>query len=236
MLKNIAGVFCLAVMVLSVSCASVEQDDKAGAHYKMGVVHLQENRVQMAYVEFHKAYELKPDDKNVLNALGIIHLMHLDEPRKSMEYFEKAIKVDPNYSEAYNNLGYAYERAGEFDKAILHYQKALSNPLYPTAEKGYINMGNAYYRTGRYENAVNAYKEALKRSPNLSLAYLKLALCYNAMGKYGDASTAITHAIKLDTTYKGNREKFIEDLNIKKISAKGQDEKDVRDYLEILKY
>jgi tetratricopeptide (TPR) repeat protein len=97
-------------------------------------------------------------------------------------------------------------------------------------------MGNAYLRLGRYEAALTAFKDVLNREPNLSAPYMRMALCYNALGKYGEASTAMAQAIKFDPVYNGSREKAIEDLTLKKLKASGLEENDIRDYLEILKY
>ncbi|MBA4372042.1 MAG: hypothetical protein C0402_04190 [Thermodesulfovibrio sp.] len=209
---------------------------QATAHYRLGVSALSEKRVQQAFVEFHKALEFNPNDKEVLNALGIVHLMHLDDIPKAIEYFGRAVKVAPDYSEAYNNLGYSYEKSGSYEAAITAYKKAISNPLYTTAEKAYFNIGNAYFRLGRYEAALAAFKDVLRREPNFSTPYMRMALCYNALGKYGEASTAMAQALKLDPLYNGSREKAIEDLTLKKLKATGLEENDIRDYLEILKY
>jgi type IV pilus assembly protein PilF len=224
------------IFFLVTSCASISAEKKATAHYKIGVSYLNENKAQQAYVEFFKAYELDPNNKEVLNAIGVVYLLHFDEPLKAVEFFEKAVKVAPDYSDAYNNLGYSYEKLGEYEKAIPFYKKAISNPIYSTAEKAYYNMGYSYYRLGKYESALNSFKEAIKRAPTLGLAYMRLSLCYNAMGKYGDAATAMTQAIALDPVYKGDREKAMEDLNVKKIKAAGYEEQDLTDYIEILKY
>jgi len=228
----------LLALSLIVSCAStgMESRRQADAHYKLGVAYLGQDRIQQAYVEFQRAHDLDPHNKEVLNAIGIVYLLHFDEPAKAIKYFEKAAEEDPDYSEAYNNLGYSYQTLGKFETAIAYYKKALSNPLYPTAEKAFANMGDSYYRLGKYELAVRAFKEALKRAPGLVPAYMGLALCYNAMGRYGEASTAMTQAIKLNPAYKGNADKAAEDLREKKLSATGYEEQDIRDYLEILKY
>ncbi len=232
-----AGIFLLVIILfLSAACATAGRENKAEAHYKLGIAYLNDNKVQQAFVEFHKAYELEPNKKEVLNAIGIIYLLHLDEADKAIQYFEKAVKEDPLYSEAFNNLGYGYEKIGNFEKAIFYYRKALSNPLYPTAEKAFINMGNSYYAIGNYEAAMQSYKEAVKRAPGLSMTYWRMALCLNAMGRYGDASTAISEAVKLDPTYAGDRDKAIEDLSVKKLRAKGREERDIGDYIEILRY
>lgn len=231
------GIFLLAIFLsFCAACATTDKSNKAEAYYKLGIAYLNDNKVQQAFVEFHKSYELDPHNKEVLNAIGIVYLLHLDEPNKAIQYFEGAVKEDPLYSEAFNNLGYAYEKTGNFEKAILNYKKALSNPLYPTAEKAYVNMGNSYYALGNFEAAIQSFKEAIKRAPSLSLAYWRMALCLNAMGRYGDASTAISEAVKLDPSYEGDREKAIEDLSVKKLRAKGREERDINDYIDILRY
>jgi len=227
-------------MLFVIACATAHPNgdniQSATAHYKIGVSYLNEAKAQQAFVEFHKAYELNPDDREVLNAIGIIYLLYFDDTAKAIDFFEKAIKADPNYSEAYNNLGFAYEKLGQFDKAIPFYKKAVSNLLYSTPEKAYISMGNSYYRLGKYDDAISSFKNAVNRAPELSLAYMRMALCYNAMGRYGEASTSMTYAIKVDPVYKGDKEKALEDFTVRKLKATGYEEKDLRDYIEIIKY
>jgi Tfp pilus assembly protein PilF len=40
-------------------------------------------------------------------------------------WWEKAVKVDPTYAAAHNNLAIGYEHQGRLDKAKLAYEKAL---------------------------------------------------------------------------------------------------------------
>jgi len=237
--KRTMMIATLVLLPFIFSCATAETEhnvQNAIAHYKIGVGYLNENKVQQAFLEFQKAYELNPGDKEVLNAIGIIYLLYFDEVQKAVDFFQRAIKIDPDYADAYNNLGAAQEKMGKFDAAIPFYRKAVSNLLYATPENAFINMGRAYYRLGNYDAAVTAYKEAIKRAPNLDLAYLGLALCYNATGKYGDASTAMTRAITLNPSYKGDAALAAEDFDARRIIASGYEQQDLSDYLEILKY
>jgi superkiller protein 3 len=227
------------IFSLTASCSTLDSETRnqqATAFYKLGVSYLNENKIQLAFVEFQKAYELNPEDKDILNGIGLIYLFQFEEVPKAIEFFEKAIRVEPDFSDAYNNLGYAHEQSGNYEKAISYYQKAVSNLQYPTPEKAYINMGNSYYRLGDYEQAIKAFKDALKRAPDLTLIYLRLALCYNAMSQYGYASTAMTEAIRLDPAYNGDKEKALEAFRTSLLKAIGNEEKDIRDYIEILNY
>lgn len=238
-MKLAACSFVLFFLFFMLSCATVEKESavqNSAAHYKIGVSYYSEGKVQQAFVEFQRAYELNPQNKEVLYAIGIIYLLDFDETLKAIDFFQRAVKIDPDYSEAYNNLGYAHAKMGKFDAAIPFYKKAVSNVFYSTPEKAYINLGKTYYRLGRYDEAAASYKEAIKRAPNSDLPYMGLALCYNATGKYGDASAALSHAIVLNPQFKGNTNMAAEDFMIRKLGASGYDQKDFADYLEILNY
>ncbi len=230
-------ILIIAVFVGSCATTSIENTQKATAHYKLGVSYYGENNIQKAFVEFQKAFELNPKDKDVLNMTGIIYLLHYDDFPKAIDFFQKAVNVDPVFSEAHNNLGFAYEKSRKFNEAIDSYKKALSNLLYMTPEKAYNSLGRVYYRLGRYDEAIDAYKDAIRRMPELYFSYYGLALCYNAKGMYGDASLAITKAIELDPLYKGDKNVAINNLSQRKLNARDEDEKkDIADWLEILKY
>jgi type IV pilus assembly protein PilF len=229
----------LFFLLFIVSCATVATESAAQssvAHYTIGVSYYSEGKVQQAFVEFQHAYELNPQNKEALYSIGVIYLLDFDETLKAIDFFQRAVKIDPDYSEAYNNLGYAYAKIGQFDAAIPFYKKAVSNLLYATPEKSFVNMGKAYYRLGRFDDAAVAYKEAIKRAPNFDLPYMGLALYYNATGKYGDASAALFRAIVLNPQYKGSIKMAAEDFLTRKLGASGYDQKDLADYLEILKY
>ena len=45
--------------------------------------------------------------------------------REALAHWERAIKLDPSYAPAYNNLAIGYEQQGDFEKARNAYQKAL---------------------------------------------------------------------------------------------------------------
>lgn len=226
------------LIIFLCSCATMTEKDiqMASAHYQLGVSYLHDNNIQPAFVEFQKALELNPHDKEIHNAIGIIYLLKFEDYPKAIHHFQEALKIDDTFSEASNNLGLAYEKMGKFSEAIESYKKAISNPLYRNAAKALTNLGRVYYRLNKYDDAIDAYKEAIKRFSDFHLPYYGLALCYNAKGIYGDAATAISYAITLDPRYKGDRDKAVEDLKEKKLSVRGEEEKDIVDYLEILKY
>ena len=76
----------------------------------------------------------------------------------------------------------------------------------------------------------------MRRFSELYQPYYGLALCYNATGRYSDAALAMTKAIELDPLYKGDKAKAREDLKKRGLTAKGNQQKDISDFLDILNY
>jgi type IV pilus biogenesis/stability protein PilW len=236
--ENMKGFILVCFMLSVCSCASVTGDSvkNANYHYQMGISYLNDNNIQPAYVEFQKALELNPRDKEVHQALGVLYLTKLEDYPKAVKHFQEALDIDKNFSEAATNLGNAYAQMGEFDKAIRSYRTAVSNPQYKNAAMALNNMGMVYYRLSRPDDALSAFKEALRRYSDFPAPYYGLALCYNAKGQYGDAALALTRAISLDPLYRGDKEKAMAGFRERKLTASGEEEKDISDFLEILRY
>ncbi len=229
----------LMPVLLVGACATTSNEEKAqkaSAHRQLGLSYLNDNNIQPAFVEFQKALELNPMDKEVLNGIGVIYLMKLEDYPRAIEYFQRALKVDKSFSEASNNLGGAYEKLGKYDDAVSSYKAAIANPLYRNTDRAFNNLGRAYYRIKRYDESMDAYREAAKRNSDFHQPYYGLALCYNALGRYGDAATALKKAVDMDPSYRGNREKAMSDMREKKLLLRGDDEKDMEDLLEIMNY
>ncbi|NJL74125.1 MAG: tetratricopeptide repeat protein [Saprospiraceae bacterium] len=76
-------------------------------------------------------------------------LLETGKIKSSKEWYEKAIAIHPNYSEAYNNLGSALEAWNEHDLALVNYEKAVE--LKPNFSDAIKNLANAYLKQGNYE-------------------------------------------------------------------------------------
>jgi tetratricopeptide (TPR) repeat protein len=44
---------------------------------------------------------------------------------EAIKHYQKAIEIDPAYGNAYNNLGYAYQKAGKYTDAIKMFETYL---------------------------------------------------------------------------------------------------------------
>lgn len=238
--SKIAIIFVVLLMVVLTTGGCVPSAEKAPTkqadyHNKMGTAYLNEGKTQLAFVEFQKAVQIEPDNKDIVYNLGIVYL-RLEDNENAKQYFLKAVKLDPKFADAYNNLGVTYMQLGQWRDAVGAFQKALANLLYQTPEKAFYSVGMCYYRLGEYEKAVDSFKDSIRRDNTFVLPYYGMALVYNKLERFGDAAEMMDRAIMIDPGYQGNRDKKVADMNERLYSAKGEEEKDLRDYLEIMQY
>jgi tetratricopeptide (TPR) repeat protein len=229
---------------------SVNKNDLKQSRYlkEVGQSYLIENNLQNAYVEFQKAIELNPLDKELYYYLGFIQAKWRYY-EKAIEYFEKAIRIDKHYAEAYNHLGIAYLSTEKWNKAIESFSKAIREPLYGTPEIAYYNMATTYYYKGDYLEALSAIEEALKRKSNFPQAKFLMGQIYNKLGKKSEAIKAFNNAIDDNPDYvdahselakiylkEGDRKKaFFHFEKVANSPVEGKAKEEALKYIEILK-
>ena len=98
------------------------------------------------------------------NKIGItdLQLQRLSDARK---HFQRSIKFNKEYPDAYNNLGVVFYLGKKYGKAIKQYQKALS--FTPYAASFHSNLGAAYFSKKEFEKAMLSYSKALELDPDI---------------------------------------------------------------------
>lgn len=104
-----------------------------------------------------------------------------EEFGKAVEAYKKSIEIKPTVGAYYNNMGEAYSRIGQTDKAIEAYTQAATND--PTdAAKYYFNLGAVLTNTGKTDEANSAFDKAIAADPNKADAYYQKSINLMAKG------------------------------------------------------
>jgi Tfp pilus assembly protein PilF len=82
----------------------------------------------------------------------------------------RAIALDPEFGNPYNDIGAYLIEKGEFDEAIPWFERAMRAKRYESPAFPHLNLGRVYERKGRWDEAVDSYKKALTLNPNYALA------------------------------------------------------------------
>jgi predicted TPR repeat methyltransferase len=96
-------------------------------------------------------------------------------PEEAIPYYVKALEIEPNDAETYNNLGVAFKDKSDLNEAISCFQKALR--LKPGYVAATINIGMALQEKGAAEEAIAVFRHVIALDPeNVSARYLLASL------------------------------------------------------------
>jgi tetratricopeptide (TPR) repeat protein len=109
-----------------------------------------------------------------------------------------AIALNPQYVEAYGELGNALDTQGRPDEAIDEFHKALEvNPKYVVAR---VNLGSVLQDKGQTEQAIQEYRKAIELDPKYAIAHYNLGIALK-VSRPDDAIAEYREAIRLDPKY-----------------------------------
>jgi serine/threonine-protein kinase len=139
---------------------------------------------------------------------GRYHVFKLVSPevQKSIEYFQKAIEIDPSYALAYAGLSDAYRSlalAGESDpNETLPKAKAAANKaieLDDELAEAHTALGVCFFwYDWNWDGAETQFKRALELNPNSSLAHLFYAHLLSNTGRHTEALSEVKRARELE--------------------------------------
>jgi protein O-mannosyl-transferase len=87
-----------------------------------------------------------------------------------------AIRFYPNYRDAYNNRGVAYDQLGQYQRAIEDYNKAIR--ISPNYADAYYNRGVTFTKLSQYKPAVEDYNHAIRLKPYDTDALINRGVIY----------------------------------------------------------
>ena len=82
-----------------------------------------------------------------------VALLKRKQFRAAQEAFAKAVSLDSNFAEAYNNLAFTLRKNGQFAESLRDYNRALE--LKPNLAEAYMYRGVLYMQMGRKQDAMN---------------------------------------------------------------------------------
>jgi hypothetical protein len=146
---------------------------------------IQRNKVWKDEFSFWENVLSKYPSSRAYTNLGLAYMEEKGLPDQAIEYYEKALSLDPQYSYALNNIAIAFIEKDLLDEAIDKFKEALT--IEPDNPEIHINLGRAYNKKHFSKEAIAEYTVALQLKPDIPHARDELAKIYMDLGKVDEA-------------------------------------------------
>ncbi|HXG50046.1 MAG TPA: tetratricopeptide repeat protein [candidate division Zixibacteria bacterium] len=103
-------------------------------------------------------------------------LGQMGQYHRAIEEAQKAIRLDPEFGNPYNDIGVYLIELGREDEALAYLEKAKTARRYCCYQYPHFNLGRVYLKKRLYEKAREEFKKALEIDPQYGPAQAGLQL------------------------------------------------------------
>ena len=129
-----------------------------------------------------------PNDERAHFNLGGYYFGQQDYS-KAIAHYKRATELAPDYSTAFNILGYAYRQNENYSDAENAFKKYIE--LIPNDPNPYDSYAELLLKMGRFDEAITQYNKALAIDPNFVNSYFGIAAAQTYKGNASDAQAEL---------------------------------------------
>ncbi len=166
----------IALFTRAIQSKELAPESLALTYYHRGMAFYRQGQAGRAILDYATALwaedlprEFRP---RTLNNRGLA-FEAINDFESALTDYSLAIKMSPNYAEAFANRGNVHRRFNRFDVAIVDYDSALRNG-HPRPQFVFAWQGMALEGQGKRREAMDAFRRALSIDPNFALAKSRL--------------------------------------------------------------
>ena len=82
---------------------------------------------------------------------------------EAIRCYQRAVELKPDYHQAWNNMGSAYDEKGDYDQAIRCYQQAVE--IKPELHEAWYNLARVHAKNGDAEGTAEQLTKAIEVNP-----------------------------------------------------------------------
>jgi Tfp pilus assembly protein PilF len=195
-------VFLQCVVILASGCATSEKSkalsprDRAALLAQVAAGTINEGDPTGGLATLMEAEQYDPENAYI-QYLKALAYFYKNDRETALTLARKAVKMDPNYSEANTTLGKLLLDEGKYSEAEPYLRKAAKDPLYRDTFKPETNLGIIHYKRGEFAQAEIHLNRAIQESPAMAcLAYYYRGQIQLERSNFADALNDFDNASK----------------------------------------
>ncbi len=180
--------------------------------YLLGLASINTQNFSLAEKYFEKLILIKKS-ADIHYTLGNIQ-KKLKKFNNAIISFENAIKINPNFSEAYNNLGNTKKLIGERNEAIKNYEKAIN--VKEDNIEALINLSIIFKENKNFKELIKIYERILALDENNIKTLYNLGSAYLFLGDFNKGRYYFERVINKDENHISSFRNYVSITNINK--------------------
>jgi len=157
---------CMEEALQSFRRASLLEPKRADVFQRLGLACYRAGHWEEALPSLQKAFELDPRDHVSCHYLGLIMLKDEKRSKDAEEFFRKTLRLQPDFSGAYKDLGNLYVQRGDYKNAVRMFRDFLR--LQGGDKEAHYQIGFAYAMLKDLESARREYHYLKSVDPDLA--------------------------------------------------------------------
>lgn len=134
---------------------------------------------------FQKIAKRYPEEKEAHFAMGYYCYTALRRFEEAIAHFNKAIEIDPLFTQSYNQLAYLYNSLDQLEKSIWAINRYIS--VAPDEANPYDTKAEIYAANGMLDEAIKSFKKAIEIKPDYYGSWNSLGHMYVFKKQYEEA-------------------------------------------------
>lgn len=167
------------------------------AYFLKGLIYKDLGKAEEAISHFQTAVEKNPEHYEAYMQLGL--LTEKQDKTIASAYYDNALRLDSNSSEARYAKALLLQQQNETEKAKQVYRELINKD--PQFEKALYNLGYIYFQQDSLEKAKRHFEMALGVNPVYADAMYMLGLCEEAKKNHARALYFYNQTLNLDSQH-----------------------------------
>ena len=147
------------------------------------LLYVKEQRVELAHLA-HKTVDIDKYRTETCCVIGNYYSLR-SQHAKAVVYFQRALKLNPNYLSAWTLMGHEFMELKNTNAAIQSYRHAIE--VNKRDYRAWYGLGQTYELLKMHYYCLYYYKRAQELRPNDSRMLVALGECYEKLEKFSDA-------------------------------------------------
>jgi len=143
-----------------------------------------------------KVLKLQPKNFDALHISGVMKGVK-NQHQEALEFFRKALRIDPNNSWLNFNIAKAFSEIGDEDKALkYHWNATKLNPSHPEA---WVNFGTSLSNLKKFKESLECLITAIDLRPDYAEAWTNRGVVLTKLEQFEEALASFDESLKINS-------------------------------------